>query len=114
MLDFYNSKYVKAKKCHICDLCGGLIQKGEVYHRYAGKYDGDFFDDKFHKDCQKIISQYCEENNESEYDNDSIQDWLHDKYCHECKHDEYNGGDCEEVNLLLCPIIRKHYEERVE
>lgn len=112
MLDFYTRKMPKATKSHKCSLCGGEIHKGEIYHRYSGKYDGDFFDDSLHLTCQNIISKYCEENNDNEYDESSIQDWLHDKHCFDCKHHEDNDNDCDAINMLLCPIIRSQYEKK--
>ena len=107
MLDFYNSTKPKARKEYKCDLCGQIIHKGEVYHRYSGKYDGEFFDDKYHLTCQRIINAYCDEMNDREYDNDSIQEWLHDKYCYDCKDNEDEICDYME---LSCPLIRKNYE----
>lgn len=78
MLEFSNSAYPKARKEYKCDLCNQIIHKGEIYHRWSGKYDGNMFDDKYHVICQKIINEYCYVMGEGEYDNDSIQDWLHD------------------------------------
>ena len=44
MLEFYHIKHPKARKEHVCDLCGSKIPLGQVYERYSGKYDGDMFD----------------------------------------------------------------------
>lgn len=109
MLEFYTSRFPKAKKEHECGLCGMIIRKGEKYHRYSGKYDGYMFDDMLHLSCQNIIDAYCNENNDSEYDEWSIRDWLHDKYCHGCK--AFEDDVCDVIELS-CPLIRKHYEEK--
>ncbi|MBQ8218367.1 MAG: hypothetical protein IJZ79_03585 [Bacilli bacterium] len=106
-MEFYNSRHVVARKDYKCDLCGGLISKGEKYQRVAGKYDGEFFDDKFHLTCQNIINTYCHENNDHEYCEDYIVDWLHDKHCYDCEN--YEDNECE-VNILLCSKIRSCYE----
>lgn len=111
MLDFYTSKYPKARKNYKCDLCGGIIQCGEIYHRFSGKYDGQMFDDKYHTDCQDIINAYCQEEGENEYTNDSIYDWLHDKYCLDCKHHE--DDDCVE-SVLSCPHIKSIMKKEME
>lgn len=111
MLDFYTSTFPKARKEHVCDLCGGIIGKGEVYHRYSGKYDGEMFDDKYHLVCQNIISAYCEKTGDNEYDNDYICDWLRDEHCLECS--KYNNDECDSL-LLSCPIIREHYQKKEE
>lgn len=110
MLEFYTIAFPKAKKEHTCDLCGMIIRKGEKYRRCSGKYDGHMFDDKLHLSCQNIIDAYCNESNDSEYDEWSIRDWLHDKYCYECKHGADGDDDCDVIELS-CPLIRKHYEE---
>lgn len=109
MLEFYNFKEPKAKKEYRCDLCGQTIHKGEKYHRYSGKYDGQMFDEKYHLSCQNIIQAYCNAMDEREYNEDSIQDWLHDTHCHDCKQHD----DCTHIELW-CPLIRKHYEQEGE
>ena len=107
MLDFFTSTYPKARKEYKCDLCGQKIEKGEKYHRYSGKYDGDLFDDKYHLICQKIINAYCEASTEGEYTNDEIYDWLRDDYCPDCA--MYANDECEDYPLS-CPYIRKKFE----
>ncbi|MFY9380403.1 MAG: hypothetical protein WAP07_09270, partial [Acutalibacteraceae bacterium] len=95
MMEFYNDVVHKATKNHKCDLCCHLIPKGQKYHRQSGKYDGDFFDRCLHTHCNNIISTYCRENDEQEYDEWSIKDWLSDSYCYYCEQKE----DCE-INIL--------------
>lgn len=107
MLEFGNSTYPKARKDYRCDLCGHLIRKGESYHRWCGKYDGDMFDLKYHKTCQKIINAYCEAQGDDEYSEDCILDWLRDEYCLDCK--LYEDDECEEFPIS-CPHIRKKFE----
>lgn len=110
MLEFYNSTQRKARKEHKCDLCGQVIRKGEKYIRHSGKYDGDLFDDKYHLTCKNIIDAYCSDQGDREYCNDIVQDWLHDTYCLDCKHYDY---DCT-FSELNCPFIQKHYKQEGE
>lgn len=105
MLDFFKSTHPTARKDYKCDLCNQIIHRGEVYHRYTGKYDGELFDDKYHLLCQNIINTYCSETGDNEYDNDSVYEWLHDNHCYSCD----NNDECNK-SVLICPLIRKHYE----
>lgn len=111
MLEFGNSTYPKARKEYKCDLCDQIIKKGEKYHRWCGKYDGDMFDDKYHQTCQKIISAYCDAMGDGEYDNDSICDWLHDEYCLDCRC--YEEDNCT-FSPITCPKIRQNFEKGSE
>lgn len=105
MMEFYTENIRRAKKSHKCDLCGNQISIGEKYHRQSGKYDGEFFDRCLHERCNNIISTYCKENNEQEYDEWSIEDWLSDSYCYCCEQKE----DCE-TNILECNTILKEFK----
>ena len=106
MLEFYNSTQPKARKEYKCDLCDQTIHKGEIYNRHSGKYNGDMFDDKYHLTCKNIIDAYCDAQGEGEYNNDSIQEWLHDTHCLDCEH--YENDVCT-FTELCCPFIQKHY-----
>lgn len=107
MLEFCSYRQLKARKEHICTLCNDIIHVGETYVRYSGKYDGQMFDDKHHTTCQNIIQAYCMEEADHEYNDDIIQDWLHDKHCLDCPHYE---KDCESFPVS-CSLIRQHYKE---
>lgn len=108
MLEFWNSTYPKARKEYECSLCGQAIKKGEKYHRFSGKYDGDMFDDKIHMTCQEIISAYCRAVNDNEYDEDGISDWLQDEYCLDCSC--YEEDNCT-FFPITCPKIRQKFEK---
>ena len=110
MLEFFNSTFPKARKEYKCDLCGEKIEKGQKYHRYSGKYDGELFDDKYHCVCQKIINAYCDWASEREYTNDEIYDYLHDEYCLDCK--KYEDDECVN-NPLSCPFIREKFPDMI-
>ena len=108
-MEFYTDRIVKARKVHKCELCGQNIKVGEKYHRQSGKYEGEFFDRCHHMTCDKIIASYCSENNENEYDDDHIIDWLGNIYCYDCEKEE----DCE-IEILQCEHIRINFRELVE
>lgn len=108
MLEFGNSTYPKARKEYQCDLCRQKIKKGEKYHRWCGKYDGDMFDDKYHLTCQEIINAYCLAMGDGEYSEECICDWLHDEYCLDCRH--YEEDKCT-FSIITCPKIRQNFDK---
>ena len=48
----------KARKEHICDWCGGTINKGEEYDYAAIKNEGEFYTWKNHKRCHEPFNCY--------------------------------------------------------
>ena len=42
-----------ARKEHICRWCGEKILIGEKYHRYCGRFEGEWQDTKMHLECSK-------------------------------------------------------------
>ena len=130
MLEFYHVKHSKARKEHVCDLCGSKIRLGQTYERYSGKYDGNMFDLKYCLNCEKVIDAFLDENdtynklllkgipkkdililsayniNEcDEYSDDNIYDWLREKFCYDCKYGDYDVLDDCTVNKFCCPTI---------
>ena len=130
MLEFYHINHPKARKEHVCDLCGSKILLGQTYERYSGKYDGNMFDLKYCLNCEKVIDAFLDENdtynklllkgipkkdililsaynvNEcDEYSDDNIYDWLREKFCYSCKHGDYDALDDCTVNKFCCPTI---------
>ena len=107
MLEFYHVKHPKARKEHVCDLCGSKILLGQIYERYSGKYDGNMFDLKYCLNCEKVIDAFLDENECDEYSDDDIYDWLAERFCYNCKHGWHRDDaldDCT-VNKFCCPII---------
>ena len=49
-------KHVKARKPHHCDLCGCVIQKGEVYEWQSNVSDGQLYTFRAHLHCQDLSS----------------------------------------------------------
>lgn len=44
----------RARKVHRCVECGGVIERGEVYHRHHGIFDGAPFSDRVCVECDGI------------------------------------------------------------
>ena len=108
MLEFYTVRKSKSRKQRKCSLCGEIIDIGERYTRYSGKYDGDFFDEKYHISCYNLIDEYCNQSIDNEYDEDWVNDWIVDTVCADCskRHDDTcteNPFRCQKVlNTLNC------------
>ena len=110
MLDFYTIQKPKAKKEHRCDMCGCLIEKGQTYQRYSGKYCGSMFSYKYCLPCAAFIDAYCGEV-ENEYDEDAISEWLAEKECSQCpcadeSSEQYDTCD---TTPLRCEKLRRKY-----
>ena len=53
----------KAMKPHLCDYCGGFIDKGETYDYQKTIYDGRFYEWRVHLACARVASaiwDYCD------------------------------------------------------
>lgn len=47
----------KARKNHLCNFCGLIINKGEIYNYAVNKYEGEIYSWKTHEDCMKIATK---------------------------------------------------------
>jgi len=47
----------KARKSHVCDWCGELIEKSTTYYRYSGNNSGDFQCTKMHLECRDAMDR---------------------------------------------------------
>lgn len=56
MVDIIDRKDVKAKKEHICDYCGEVIKKGEIYDWQKNIYDGTFYEWRIHLACSRVAT----------------------------------------------------------
>ena len=57
MVQILKDTYPTARKEHRCQLCGGIIHKGEKYHRQSCAYEGRAYDFINHKKCENIMSE---------------------------------------------------------
>lgn len=55
--EFQNETSPKARKEHQCYECGKTILKGEKYHRFSGKFDGEMFSFATCDDCEILRAQ---------------------------------------------------------
>ena len=92
-LEFSTVSKPKARKNHRCDLCGMLINSGEKYHRFSGKYDDMMFVSTLHLDCERVVRAYTLEHNEDEWNEDWVFDWLREQVCMDCERYEDNNED---------------------
>lgn len=111
MIEFSTYREPKAKKTHVCSLCGGAINVGEKYVRFSGK-DGKFmFDTKLHLPCSVLIEKYCENIEQNEYDNDAVIDWVKKIACSGCKYFEDDNDDppCN-ASIFECDRVRNYFK----
>lgn len=117
MLECYTKKTSRAKKKHTCLLCGRTIEIGEEYIIYKGKTSYGWFYDIYHTECQKIIDEFLGENNEDEYSQESINEWLYDSRCYDCDKYDREIGECICDGIVFpldCPKIKKEFGETEE
>lgn len=57
MITTLKDSHTIARKEHICDLCGGKINKGQKYYRQTNLYDGCFYEWVEHEECHQIASE---------------------------------------------------------
>jgi len=49
-------KVLNARKNHICNYCGLIIEKNGLYERQVNKYNGEVYTWKSHPSCTKLAS----------------------------------------------------------
>lgn len=118
MLEFFNERIHTAKKEHMCDVCGWVINAGERYIRSSGKYDGYFYDVCQHLHCNAMAKEYCLKEGENEYDSDCVADYLNDHYCLNCERHignapeddaEYEKWDECDFSVFECPKLKSKF-----
>jgi hypothetical protein len=83
--DFAATSAVKARKPHVCEECGRIIEPGETYHRTAGSWEGDFFTNVACAHCnvfRKHINQADDYYNEGYFGGASP--WVENGYYAQC------------------------------
>ena len=94
-------KHVKARKPHHCDLCGCVIQKGEVYERQSNVADGQLYTFRAHLHCQDLSSAIWnyvdpDEGMTGDYFQDAVQALADTFYCRfHCDKWNKEKQDCE-------------------
>ena len=80
MSNFYNNTHPKARKEHICDICGEKIKVGERYSKQVGTFDGDFYNNCYCLDCEAVLDAYFRFHDEY-YDTWQVTDWVNEYWC---------------------------------
>lgn len=69
-------KYPRARKNHICQVCGCAIPKGTEHHFQTSAFDGSVYSWRVHSDCAEM---HWHHNDGREYD-DQCDDYYLDEY----------------------------------
>ena len=56
MITMLKESHPIARKEHICEFCGGKINKGQKYYRQTNIYDGCIYEWIEHEECHQIAS----------------------------------------------------------
>ena len=107
-MEFYSEACYTARKEHRCEMCGRKIARGEQYVYQSGKWDGDFFTRKLHRQCNLLLYDYCTEVDE-EFTYSSVLEYAEEQYCHDCEHaacndDREGWTECKE-DVTTCPKV---------
>lgn len=72
-MSFHNETHVKrTRRTRRCDWCGELIQKGEPSVATSGIFEGDFYQGRYHPECNAATLRWCRKNGW----NEGLPDWL--------------------------------------
>lgn len=109
--------YPIARKEHICEFCGGEINKGQKYYRQTNIYDGCIYDWIEHEECHQIASE-LDMYGECDYDGgltpERFVDIL-DEYIYQEHYDDITDDIAEEwQNLTRYEEVCKILEELKE
>jgi hypothetical protein len=59
-VSFYNESHVKrTRHTRRCDWCGEMIHKGDPSVAVSGIYDGDFFQSRYHPECNAATHRWA-------------------------------------------------------
>ena len=117
MLTTLKESHPIARKEHICEFCGGKINKGQKYYRQTNIYDGCIYEWIEHKECHQIASEL------DMYDKCGFDDGLSperfrdilDEYIDQEHYDDITDDIAEDwQNLTKYEEVCKILEERKE
>lgn len=114
MMEFFNERLLKARKPHICEMCGREIKTGEIYRKETGVFYGEFFSRNLHNRCAEFEAEYCS-NVENEFTWDEIYDYIVQKNCSVCSHLDENEGICRDGHdIFNCPLLAEKTQRRLK
>ena len=106
-----------ARKEHICELCGGKINKGQKYYRQTNIYDGCIYEWIEHEECYQIASEldmYGECDFDEGLSPDNFRDIL-DDYIYQEHYNDFTDDIAEDwQNLTRYEEVCKILEELKE
>lgn len=94
-----SSSMLRARKEHRCSDCGKRIAPGDEYHRWTGKFEGDFMSVPRHRRCVDLVNAVRSEHDYDACDLGDPRDLLHE----ESRHSGWRG---------LLATVRKWREAR--
>ena len=104
--DFMKVSYHVCRKEKNCSCCCFPILENEIYLKRVGKYQGDFFNDYWCNDCEKIINYWIDTHpQEKEFDYEGIKCDIQNEICEKCE--EINNS-CIFVNKCIWRCFRVH------
>lgn len=103
---FCREETPRARKEHRCDLCCGVIEKGERYVHIVSSEDGYIFDKKYHVGCNDLVERYVRDNDGyvEHFDEYRVMEDIFDRVCTDCVHKE----GCEK-EIATCPHVVERY-----
>lgn len=118
MNELIERKDRKARKDHRCDLCGGIIKKGEVYEWSKSIYDGTFYEWSNHINCGKVsaaIWDYVDPDEGMTEDQflDGCQEVCQCFICPDCPKYDKEYGDCEDDVTHCIDKIAEFFQTHV-
>ena len=110
MPEILQKKERTARKAHICDYCGGTIEKGEIYEYTKLTSCGEIYEWKNHKKCGFIASELWDyidpDDGMGEEDfQDGCREFCQTFVCPDC--DQYNKEfrDCKKDEIYCADKI---------
>ena len=112
-MSFYRDTIRTARKEHKCDLCHGLIHKGEKYHDKAcnaANDDNEIYYGKECMPCQPVIQEFMKSSYADEgYCDEWMHEWWRDEKCYNCKNKYFDcEPDCNCGDPEKCSDKTKH------
>lgn len=72
-MSFHNEIHVKkTRRTRRCNWCGELIQKGDPSVSTSGIFEGDFYQGRYHPECNDASLRWCRKHGWSE----PLPEWL--------------------------------------
>lgn len=121
MLTTLKESHPIARKEHICELCGGKINKGQKYYRQTNIYDGRVYDWIEHEECGQVayeLDMYDECDIDTGLSSNDFGAVL-DDYIHQEYYNDFTDDIAEDWQNLtryeeVCKILEELKEKRGE